>query len=145
MENQSLAMASVPVQKWGPVYEEGEALQAGTIFRELDLPFYAAEEIRLPGREQEIDERDGLLRRICQTGFMLDDLTLYLDTHEEDPEAAALYREKTKEKKELMKQFAEQFYPLNRNFAACCGRESGSFCWQMGPAPWEGGVDHVVL
>ena len=145
MENQSLAMASVPVQKWGPLYEEREALQAGTIFRELDLPFYAAEEIRLPGREQEICERDGLLRRICETGFLLDDLTLYLDTHEEDPEAAALYREKAKEKKALTEQFAEQFYPLNRNFAACCGRESGSFCWQMGPAPWEGGVDHVVL
>lgn len=35
-----LAMASVPTQKWGEIYDSETALKRGTIFKELDLPFY---------------------------------------------------------------------------------------------------------
>jgi len=35
----SLAMAYVPMQCWGQTYEPSTALQRGTIFPELDLPF----------------------------------------------------------------------------------------------------------
>ena len=35
-----LAMATVPRQTFGAVYEPQEALKRGTIFRDLDLPFY---------------------------------------------------------------------------------------------------------
>ena len=34
-----LAMAYVPVQQWQDLYEAEEALQNGTIFRQLKLPF----------------------------------------------------------------------------------------------------------
>ncbi len=34
-----LAMAYIPPQKWTIVYENNEALNAGTIFPALDLPF----------------------------------------------------------------------------------------------------------
>lgn len=34
-----LAMAYVPWQRWGKLYHPEKALQAGTIFQELDLPF----------------------------------------------------------------------------------------------------------
>ncbi len=40
LSNFSLAMAYVPDQEWHELYEEEEALERGTIFRELDLPFY---------------------------------------------------------------------------------------------------------
>ncbi|KLU71021.1 MAG: hypothetical protein RHS_3130 [Robinsoniella sp. RHS] len=33
-------MATVPRQTFGAVYEPQEALKRGTIFRDLDLPFY---------------------------------------------------------------------------------------------------------
>jgi len=38
-ENWPLAMAYVPMQKWGDVYEPAEALRNATIFPELNLPF----------------------------------------------------------------------------------------------------------
>lgn len=36
----SLAMAYVPVQKYDNLYDGGDALSHGTLFRSLDLPFY---------------------------------------------------------------------------------------------------------
>ena len=35
-----LAMTYMPMQVWRNVYAPCDALQAGTIFAELDLPFY---------------------------------------------------------------------------------------------------------
>jgi len=35
-----LAMTYMPIQVWRNVYAPCDALQAGTIFAELDLPFY---------------------------------------------------------------------------------------------------------
>ncbi|MDO4555062.1 MAG: spore coat associated protein CotJA [Lachnospiraceae bacterium] len=35
----SLAMAYVPFQKWQNVYQPDEGLRAGTIFKDLNLPF----------------------------------------------------------------------------------------------------------
>ena len=40
-----LAIASVPVQTWGALYDKDEVLAAGTIFKELDMPFFAADHI----------------------------------------------------------------------------------------------------
>lgn len=37
-----LAMAYVPRQSWGQVYDERVALERGTIFPELDMPFLGA-------------------------------------------------------------------------------------------------------
>ncbi|MGM9681217.1 MAG: spore coat associated protein CotJA [Eubacteriales bacterium] len=37
----SLAMAYLPYQKWGGLYEPAEALQNATLFRELNKPFLA--------------------------------------------------------------------------------------------------------
>ena len=35
-----VAMAYVPFQQWGDVYEPERALDAGTLFPDLDKPFY---------------------------------------------------------------------------------------------------------
>ena len=35
-----LAMAYVPFQQWGQTYEPERALDAGTLFPDLDKPFY---------------------------------------------------------------------------------------------------------
>lgn len=39
IDNMPLAMAYVPMQRWGKVYSNDVALNRGTIFPELDLPF----------------------------------------------------------------------------------------------------------
>ncbi len=36
----SLAMAYVPMQQFRNLYDQDDAFQVGTIFKELDLPFY---------------------------------------------------------------------------------------------------------
>lgn len=44
MQNMHLAITSVPVQNWGELYDQDEALKTGTVFKDLDLPFFAAEQ-----------------------------------------------------------------------------------------------------
>ncbi len=39
LDYKSLAMAYVPWQKWGNLYQPEEGFHTGTIFRSLNLPF----------------------------------------------------------------------------------------------------------
>ena len=45
MQNAHLAVASVRSQSWGELYDQDAALKTGTIFKDLDLPFFAADQI----------------------------------------------------------------------------------------------------
>lgn len=99
-QNEHLAIASVPVQSWGELYSQDEALRTGTIFKELDKPFFAAEQITAPlsfsgdllksPEEQKCDEK---MLEIQKTSFVMDDLRLYLDTHPEDQDALVMLKE----------------------------------------------------
>jgi hypothetical protein len=42
-ENTPLAMAYVPFQQWLSTYDENTAFNQGTIFPQLDFPFYGEE------------------------------------------------------------------------------------------------------
>ncbi|HJD41567.1 MAG TPA: spore coat associated protein CotJA [Candidatus Mediterraneibacter quadrami] len=77
-DKEHLAMASVPVQTWGALYDKDEVLAAGTVFKELDMPFFAADHI--PAEKGVTDP----LTEIQKISFILDDLRLYLDTHPDD-------------------------------------------------------------
>lgn len=95
-------------------------------------------------------ERMRLLKEIGETSFMVNDLTLYLDTHPEDPEALKAFSELSKKRRERMKTFADQFEPLTVDLVCPDpGSRSGGlteygdqkrFAWSDGPMPWEGGV-----
>ena len=85
-DKEHLAMASVPVQTWGALYDKDEVLAAGTIFKELDMPFFAADHI--PAEKGVTDP----LTEIQKISFILDDLRLYLDTHPDDPDALTLLK-----------------------------------------------------
>lgn len=144
----NLAIVNVPIQKWGQLYNEEEALNIGTIFHDLNMPFFAAEAVTASkspiaatagSTEQEVSEREGLMTKINQISFFLDDLTLYLDTHETDTQAIQLFHEKSKEYAELRKQFAQKYYPLTKLcIPNCIDGNEGHFSWQNGPIPWEG-------
>lgn len=41
-----LAMAYVPWQEWGDLYDEEQALKNGTLFRELNKPFLGRKQVR---------------------------------------------------------------------------------------------------
>jgi hypothetical protein len=144
MSDNNLAIASVPIQKWGELYNEVDALNIGTIFYDLNKPFFAAEAVAeskspIANQNEANSEREELMTKINQIGFYLDDLTLYLDTHETDTQAIQLYNHKVKEYAELRTQFAQQYYPLSRLcIPFCINRNDTDFCWQNGPIPWEG-------
>lgn len=144
MQEEHLAITSVPVQKWGPVFDDCEALKIGTVFQDLNKPFYAApleaetEGTKAEPKSEEQRKREELMQKIMQTSFVLDDLVLYLDLHETDEQAIQMFVQKTQERDVLKKEFARLFYPLTRD----CIPDSenrGKFCWQDGIIPWEGG------
>ena len=46
LDSLPLAMAYVPMQKWGELYTPSVALDRGTMFPELDLPFIGEEAVK---------------------------------------------------------------------------------------------------
>ncbi len=84
-------------------------------------------------------DRDTMMKEIAETGFLLDDLRLYLDTHPLDGDALNLYGEYSRKRRTLLDEYAGRFEPL-----ACgclCPESSGSAvkhrAWCGGPFPWE--------
>ncbi len=178
MHQGHLAIASVPMQSWGAIYEPQKALLIGTIFQDLDLPFFLAEQempspiptqtpspvspgmpgsvteipvrepgkldevpLNTPGKSQEQEKRETLLCQIYAVSFALDDLRLYMDTHPKDKSCLKLLKDAVRTRKELMKDFADQFYPLTMDCMADIYEKnpaSECYCWEKGPLPWEG-------
>ena len=141
MENlQHLAIASIPIQKWNDVYDEAQAFKNGTLFPNLNMPFYVTALESFPGKKG-MNPEETMLLQIQQTGFILDDLRLYLDTHPEDKEGIKMLKEYLRRKKALMREFALQFYPLTPDCMADIYEEKPEeecYCWPAGKIPWEG-------
>ena len=148
MQNMHLAITSVPVQNWGELYDQDEALKTGTVFKDLDLPFFAAEQVPAAAssvmeslkspEEKEFSEK---MLEIQKISFVMDDLRLYLDTHPDEQEALTMLKDILKRRKQAMSEFASRFYPLTMDcMAELYEREPSSacYCWQKGAAPWEG-------
>lgn len=149
MSGNDLAITNILIQEWGPLYSEEEALNIGTIFQDLNKPFFVTESVLKSvsplacgendeAKTNEQIKREKLLTKIIQCSFFLDDLTLYLDTHENDLQAIQLFHSKIKECSELKTQFAQEFYPLTKPCISFINEEKTKFCWQEGPMPWEG-------
>jgi len=84
---QQLAIASVPPQTWSTPQDPVKALKMGTIFQELNLPFYLSDESSHPLPKNEEDTVNYAKR------FAIYDCMLYLDTHPSDPEALSYYEQ----------------------------------------------------
>lgn len=142
----SLAIATVPMQQADLQNLNGKqkALDNGTVFPDLYLPFFVTETELNTGSSgtlcklKETSESCKLLIEIMETGFYLDDLTLYLDTHPEDTEALKLYEQYDEEKKTLESNFARDYYPLCKTVLTEAKNANQIFAWTDGPAPWEG-------
>lgn len=149
----SLAIAHIPCQTFHEVYDFSKALQVGTVFEELNMPFFAADELEstIPankeiGKEEKEElEREKLLQEINEISFAVNDLGLYLDTHSEESEPRYLYHKCVKKRAELLEEFAAKYYTLTQDCIAksSCEKkdlEKGTtvFSWSVGPLPWEG-------
>lgn len=92
-------------------------------------------------------DRNALLMQISENSFLLDDLRLYLDTHPLDTDALELYGQHAAQRKQLLKQFADEFEPLTCD--CICPDSNGSsstatkypgqkhWTWSDGPIPWD--------
>ena len=121
-----LATGYVPVQQEGSQrYNQREALSNGTLFPGLNLPFHLmVQGSKLP----ESSMAD--LQALC---FVLQELALYLDTHPEDKEAFALFKQFTELEQKASEAYEKEHGPILRSSAARGER----WDWLGEPWPWN--------
>lgn len=79
--------------------------------------------------------KDQLMHQISVVSFAAYDMLLYLDTHPDDTNALAYYREQCDIRRQLLNDYASQFGPLTADYA--CKNTSAEWDWVMQPWPWE--------
>lgn len=126
-----LSVPYVPFQQTGSKkYNQAEALNNGTLFPGLNLPFHV--------KAQATDVVNGALAELQALEFVLVELGLYLDTHQDDAEAFALFQQYAALEKEGRERYEAMYGPLTQNAAA----NGKCYCWLKDPWPWnfqEGG------
>ena len=127
-----LAFPYVPIQDKDPVrYNRMEALQTGTLFPGLNLPFKAA-------IQSQTKLANTALVELMALDFTIDELGLYLTTHANDQEVLQLYWSYIKLAQEGREKYEKMYGPLLQTDLT---PEEG-FAWLKDPWPWDfGGND----
>lgn len=121
-----LANGYVPMQSDNPPrYEPAKALIRGTLYPGLDLPF--------KGMVNNREKPDTQKTQIQKSGFVLQELALYLDTHPEDKDALAMYRHYQNLYHDGTKEFSHQCMPLSHAIPV----DDKEYSWLRDPWPWE--------
>lgn len=124
----ALAFPYIPMQNSNPNrYEQREALQRGTLFPGLDLPFHREMINRFP-------KANSALCELMALDFAIDELGLYLVTHANDQEVLDLYWSYVRLAKEGRKKYEEMYGPLTQTTIT-----EGGYRWLDDPWPWENG------
>lgn len=76
-----------------------------------------------------------LLQKVYETGFALDEITLYLDTHPKDKQAMEYYQYIRKANQDAVSAYEQSYGPLMINQV-----NSNAWTWINNPWPWEGGM-----
>lgn len=122
-----LALPYVPFQQNNPKrYSQNDALNNGTLFPGLNLPFHL--KVDAP------DVVKGPLGELQALEFVLQELGLYLDTHQDDAEAFALFQQYSALEKAGREKY-ESMYGSVTMFATA-GQKNWN-CWVMDPWPWD--------
>ena len=121
-----MAFPYVPMQSNNPVrLSRTEALQTGTLFPGLDLPFM--------GMVNNTEKKATPMTQLQTLSFAIQELALYLDTHREDREALELYREYQTMYRQAKEEYTAKIGPLNHMSPS--NREE--YAWLDDPWPWE--------
>ena len=121
-----LANPYVPFQMENPArYEAKKGLVRGTLFPGLDLPFM--------GMVNQYELPPTTLAELQSLGFAVQELALYLDTHREDQEALALYREYQQMYDKCRQLYIQEHGPLTHGMPAT----AEGYTWLDDPWPWE--------
>lgn len=76
-----------------------------------------------------------LLKRVYETGFAIDDVSLYLDTHPTDRDAMNYYRYAKKLNQDAVQSYENAYGPLMISQVT-----ADTWNWVNDPWPWEGGA-----
>lgn len=122
----NLAVSYVPFQQEKSIrYNQTEALSNGTLYPGLNLPFYLkVEGGTLP---------DSPVSELQALDFVLMELGHYLDTHQDDDEAIALYQQYSSMAKGARTAYEKKYGPLLRGNSV----RDNKYCWLKGPWPWD--------
>ena len=124
-----LAFPYIPMQEQNPTrYGKMEALQTGTLFPGLDLPFKAAIQAKTKLANTALVE-------LMALDFAIDELGLYLTTHAQDQEALQLYWSYIKLAQEGREKYQKMYGPLLQTDLT---PEDG-YAWLKDPWPWDEG------
>lgn len=126
-----LAVPYVPFQQKGSKkYNQTDALENGTLFPGLNLPFHMK---ATAGKVQQTP-----LSELQALEFVLTELGLYLDTHQDDQEAFQLFQQYVALEKEGRARYEALYGPITQPATA----DAESYTWLNDPWPWnfqEGG------
>lgn len=121
-----LANPYVPFQQDNaPKYEPRKALVRGTLFSGLDLPFM--------GMVNKNEKPITPMTELQTIAFAIQELALYLDTHQDDMEAYALYCSFQKLYEDVKASYEKECGPLTHQ----SGAHSDEYKWLNDPWPWE--------
>ena len=124
-----LAFPYLPMQESNPPrYSQNEALENGTLFPGLNLPFKAAIQAKTK-------LADTALVELMALDFAIDELGLYLTTHAQDQEALELYWSYLK----LAKDGREKYQKLHGPLLQTDPTPGQGYAWLNNPWPWEEG------
>ena len=122
-----MAFPYIPMQGNHPVrYSRMEALETGTLFPGLNLPFKAAIQARTKLSNTALVE-------LMALDFAVQELGLYLTTHADDQEALQLYWSYLQLAKEGRERYERQYGPVLQSDPT---PESG-YIWLNDPWPWD--------
>lgn len=128
-----LAVPYVPFQQEGSKrYSQQDALNNGTIFPSLNLPFFR--------KDVATNVVKGHLAELQALEFVVLELALYLDTHQGDAEAFELFKQYAAMEEAARTQYEEMHGPLTKRAAA---NSKTWNAWLSDPWPWnlqEGGM-----
>lgn len=121
-----LAVPFVPFQERNPdQYTAKWALIRGTLYPCLDLPFL--------GMVNTEEKSDTALHELQALHFAMHELGLYLDTHADDEEAAALFQTYAETYQRGMSRYQAECGALRQEDAVI----DGEYTWTRAPWPWE--------
>lgn len=81
-----------------------------------------------------MNSRQNLMKQIYETGFAIDEVKLFLNSHPTDPAALAFYNQNKQLYAQAVNEFTEQFGPLTADNVQVTDR----WTWVDQPWPWEG-------
>ena len=91
---------------------------------------------QIPQTQQNQPQSYPLARQVYETGFAIDDILLYLDTHPEDTQAMAYYQSVGQLYPNAIHMYVQAYGPLSITQVT-----GDIWNWIQNPWPWEGGAN----